>query len=182
MNAGPKDIQPEDLVTAKEAALMADRSKASIRTWVRLKKLTGYKQDPYKRNSALMVSKSELLAFLANNKSPDKLKQAGRASDISMSVAKLEEEKKLLELQLKMTQEKIELLVQLLVQAEELADNQKRAIAAENSRNKEYKQENRLLKEELACTRLRLDQMSFYLSLPWWKKLNTTVPLLEAKM
>ena len=46
----PKDNQeaPKDLITAKEAAKMAGKSKATIRLWVRDNKLTGYRKDPKK--------------------------------------------------------------------------------------------------------------------------------------
>ena len=169
MNA-PLDIQPDDLITAEEAAVVSDRSKSSIRTWVRVGKLTGYKADPAKSNSTLMVSKCELLAFLAVNKSPGKLKQAGRQPDISVSIEKIETEKKELEMQLKIAHEKIEMLERLVKQAEQLASTQQYAIDASERRNRELRVDNELLKEEVACTRLRLEQVSFYLSLPWWKK------------
>ena len=178
MNA-PLDIQPDDLITAEEAAVVSDRSKSSIRTWVRVGKLTGYKADPTKSNSALMVSKCELIAFLATNKSPDKPKQAGRQPDISVSIEKIEKEKIELEMQLKIAQEKIEMLERFICQSEQLSSIQKDALAASEQRNKDIKLDNDLLKEEVARSRLRLEQVSFYLSLPWWKKWNSGLPLLE---
>lgn len=178
MNANIKQTQPNDLILAKEAAVMSERSKSSIRTWVRLNKLTGYKQDPNKKNSALMISKSELLAFLATNKSPDKLKQAGRPPDISASLSKLEIDKKEIEAEMKIAQEKIKMLERMLVQADQLSSTQTQAIEAAERRSAELRVDNELLKTDLVRTRLKLEQVTVYLSLPWWKKWNSSVPLL----
>ena len=50
-----EENRPEDLITAEEAGVMADKKKDTIRSWVRKNKLTGYRQDPENKTSALMV-------------------------------------------------------------------------------------------------------------------------------
>jgi hypothetical protein len=62
--------RPTDLITAAEAAEQASRSKSSIRSWVRQKKLTGYRKDPNRSNSLLMISQAELTSFLIGSVSP----------------------------------------------------------------------------------------------------------------
>jgi len=59
--------RPEDLISAVEAADIVGRSKSSIRAWVRDKKLTGYRADPEKSNSTLMVSTLDLIEFCGDN-------------------------------------------------------------------------------------------------------------------
>ena len=78
--------KPNDLITVKEASKMSAKSVSSIRSWVRQKKLTGHKKNPKNKNSALMVSESELRTFLALNgkiTSPN----IGRSPDFSASIA-----------------------------------------------------------------------------------------------
>ena len=85
--------RPTDLITANEAAKQASRSKSSIRAWVRQKKLTGYRKDPDKSNSLLMISQAELTTFLIGSVSPtDTSDNIGRPSKASASVQQLQEE------------------------------------------------------------------------------------------
>ena len=172
MNVKPENIRPTDLIRAEDAAVVSARSKSSIRTWVRLGKLTGYKEDPRKQNSALMVSKSELIAFLAMNKSPEKPKQTGRQPYISASVDKLRTENKDLEMQLRIAQQKIQMLERLMSQTEEMSTTQKKAIDATERRNMELRADNNLLKEEIGHVRARLDQFSFENTIPWWRRID----------
>ena len=77
---------PNDLITIKEASAMSGKSTSSVRSWVRQKKITGYKADPNNKNSALLVSEGELRVHLAVNgkiTSPN----VGRAEDVSSSIA-----------------------------------------------------------------------------------------------
>ena len=50
---------------------MSGKSKVTIRSWVRKGKLTGYRKDPDNKTSTLMISKQELLTYLALNIKPN---------------------------------------------------------------------------------------------------------------
>lgn len=68
----PKDTleRPDDLITAEEAGRIAGRKKDTIRSWVRNNMLTGYRENPMRMTSALMVSTSDLLLYLSMTGKP----------------------------------------------------------------------------------------------------------------
>lgn len=171
--------QPEDLVTATEASVMADRSKSSVRAWVRDGKLTGYRADISKPNSALMVSKSELLRFLSVNLTTDRPKLTGRPQNKTVSQPKLKEEKELLQKELEMAKKEIAMLVSLTVSKEELSDTLKRTIQSQEATIDNLRTELKSVRQELDRQGYQLQQTLFYLTLPWWKKWNASIPLLE---
>ena len=128
--------RPEDLVSAVEAAKLVDRSKSSIRAWVRDKKLTGYRADPEKSNSSLMVSTQELIAFCAQNVAISG-KPKGRTKTPSGSIEKLKEDKQKLEaevnrlsLELKSLQADMAKLNTIMIKTEALSDSKERLISA----------------------------------------------------
>ncbi len=55
--------RPSDLMPARTAARLVNRSLSSVRAWVRSGQLVGYRSDPERSNSALCVSKQEVLDF-----------------------------------------------------------------------------------------------------------------------
>ena len=94
-----KDERPDDLITAQQAAQMSGKSKNTIRAWVRQEKLTGYRQNPKKSNSALMISRAELMVFLATEATPTPTEsRIGRPEAESASIAKLRLENQELQL------------------------------------------------------------------------------------
>ena len=59
------DTRPDDLITVEDAARRVDRSKSTVRAWVRSGELVGHREDPgHPENSRLMVSTAELLALV----------------------------------------------------------------------------------------------------------------------
>ena len=84
------DNRPDDLISAKEAGVMSGKSKVTIRSWVRKGKLTRYQLDPDNKKSTLMISKQELLTYLAVNAKPNHPNNSGRPETQSVSLVEKE--------------------------------------------------------------------------------------------
>ena len=179
---------PDDLITAKEAANIAERTKTSVRGWVRKSLLTGYKKDPAKSNSALMISKSELLIFLAENNKhikkggrPANTDESNEPSSFNPSSISVEKDNRLeqmiiqkleLELKLKTAETEIGFLKELLGQKDaifqqmqkmeaELIESRKRV-----ERDLEFQRlETQQAKDKIQHLEARLEQIMLYLSI-----------------
>ena len=195
--------QPDDLITADEAAVIAERTKASIRGWVRKNLLQGFRQDPKKSNSPLMISKAELLLFLAEN---NKQKKVGRPTiqeqkQKKEQVDNQEQQHKrdaLLEQQVQSSsliailQAKIQtleaektLLREMLEQQQQNVEQGKRIenhlLETKNMVERELEYQRVLTSqanEKAEKLQLKLQQLMMYLTLPWWKKLSSPAPML----
>jgi len=66
-------------VDVREAARLVDRSPSTVRAWVRAGELDGYREDPRRRNSRLLVSRRELLVLAGLEKAPSPPRPGGRA-------------------------------------------------------------------------------------------------------
>ena len=176
------DDRPEDLITAQQAAQMSGKSKNTIRAWVRQEKLTGYRQNPKKSNSALMISKGELMIFLATDATPTPSdSKVGRPELESASVAKLRLENQELQAKVNALEQEKEFLRQML-------DHQKELIKElQNGRNllMEQNKLSRLdLEREIDKTerlQMRVERLTTYFALPFWKRWNSAVLELENK-
>ena len=117
--------RPDDLVTVAEAASMADRGVSTVRSWVRRRLLTGWKEDEAKQNSALLVSRQELMAYLAMNgkASPPR---AEKAPELSASLAELQRGKAEAEGRVLALEREVSLLRELLGEKQELVDQARR--------------------------------------------------------
>lgn len=56
--------RPEDLLDYDEAARVVDRSRDTIRAWVRSKELQSWPADEQKQNAKKLVSKAELMSLV----------------------------------------------------------------------------------------------------------------------
>ena len=173
--------RPNDLITAPEAGTIAERSKSSIRAWVRDGKLSGYRSDPSRKNSALMVSKSELLIFLAQNKKPGKSKQTGRKTDKSVSTVRLSENAVRLQQEVEMAKKEVEMLGHVIRAKDDLLDMLKDQIKRLEAYNSDVKVELDRVKTEHDRILAHHRQTLVYLSLPWWKRWNASTPMLTDK-
>ena len=196
--------QPTDLITAKEAAVMADRTKASIRGWVRKGLLEGFRQDPEKTNSALMISKEALLIFLAQT---NKQNKTGRPLAIennpetSIDDAKTNKpttensenmnlmlEKQKLQAQIDNLQAEKQLLREIIAQQKQTIDQAKRIeehlidARKQVERELEYQRTATVIcNEKLANLENKNQQLMVYLTLPWWRRMGNPVPMLTQK-
>lgn len=60
--------RPDDLVDYDEAARVVDRSRDTIRAWVRSKELLSWPADEQKQNAKRLVSKADLLNLVVNSR------------------------------------------------------------------------------------------------------------------
>lgn len=170
--------RPDDLITAQEAAIMADRSKSTVRSWVRQGHLTGYRKDPKRKNSALLVSRSEVSAYLSvNGKIDPPRKQTDSELTASMErlrlhVAELEKERELNQELKKLWEAKCETM-QATIQAE------RSRAGAEKERAESEKLRANRAEDKIVYLEKRIEQLMVYATLPWWKRWNASVPLLE---
>jgi len=58
--------RPDDLLDYDEAARVVDRSRDTIRAWVRARELQSWPADEQKQNARRLVSKAELLNLVVN--------------------------------------------------------------------------------------------------------------------
>jgi hypothetical protein len=166
--------QPDDLITAAEAATRAAKSKASIRNWVRIGKLTGYRKDPKISNSALMVSQAELLAYLAINGKITKPNTQGRKPELTASLDALHEEKKKL-------QEKLATMTAKLEHQKQLTDMKIAGLEKEQRQASEHIESLRstieALSKSLEIASKKEGQLLAYVTLPWWKRMTSSLLL-----
>ena len=166
---------PEDLITAQKASVISEKSLSTIRSWVRQKKITGYRKDPSKSNSPLMVCLSELQLFLISksDKAPIKTdKQTGRRPTASVSLGFLQAENQKIQSKLKISESLIQSQENTIKQQERLIKELKETKDWLLSSLEDQKENNNTLQAQII-------QMTAYLTLPWWKKWNANVPLLN---
>lgn len=170
--------RPNDLVTLDVAAILVDKSKSSIRYYLKTNKIKKYYKDPSKKNSPVMVSKQELLAYLAQNALPKGKASKGRPKSkiVSREVIKQERDEAqkeiiMLKAQLKMKDEMMEMLKQHtndIKHSNALLDKQlnnlRLDLSSANDKNEKLD--------------LRIAQLTQYLSLPWYRRFGKTLPLL----
>ena len=183
----PKDQleRPEDLISAEEAGKMAGKKKDTVRGWVRNGKLTGYRLDPSKKNSTLMVSKYELQVYLGTEAQVTHPNNTGRPPISSVSLVEKEKEIENLKKELEEQKSKCGVLQREIVEFKTFTDRLQMQL---ESRGKEVLSLSETLKSVMELqTGLRDDnrqlqadnrQLTAYISLPWWKKM-TSILLLE---
>lgn len=189
MNANSEQTRPADLVTVKEAAKLTERSKSTIRSWVRKGKITGHKEDMSNPTSPLLLSKSELLLFCSINKAPTANPNMGRPEDVTVSIEALRKE--IDELKAKLDKCEVEkasiqavldVTQQMLCQAKDITDSKDSTIKALEAAMAilqstldismtQHADRVKSLESQLHIARE-------YLSMPWWKKWNSSIPLL----
>ena len=170
--------KPNDLISIDTATAVSDKSKASIRYYLAKGKIKKYRKDPDKKNSPVLVSRKELLAYLAQSALPKSKSSTGRPKRkvVSRDIIKQERDDALKEIillksQLKMKDEMIEMLKQhtndVKVSKQEL-DNQIKDLrvdlASERERNEKLDN--------------RIANITLYLSQPWWRRVGKPIPLL----
>jgi hypothetical protein len=171
--------RPTDLITATEAAKQASRSKSSIRAWVRQKKLTGYRKDPDKSNSLLMISQEELTTFLIGSVSPtDKPDHIGRPSIPSASVQQLREENKILKQRADLAEKQTDMLNQVVKQQAALIEELKQSRSFIQEQSKYLRLDIERANDKSERLQQKIDQMTAYFTMPFWKRWNVSVPLL----
>lgn len=191
--------QPTDLITADEAAVMAERTKASIRGWVRKGLLKGFRQDPKKPNSALMISKEKLLLFLAQNNKQNKtgrplatakkeLEQPAKDTTETTEQIAFHMEKQNLQAQITNLMAEKDLLREIIAQQNQTIEQAKRIeqhlIDARKQIERELEYQRTavaMANEKMAMLENKNQQLLVYLTLPWWRRIGNPAPMLTQK-
>lgn len=176
--------RPNDLITIGDASILADRGKSTIRLWVRKGLISGLKKNPKNKNSALLVSKSEIMAHLAVNgkvnpprpKSTEEITVSAQQwineKEILISkIEGLESERKLMNQLLDQAQENtkmLQIMTEQLISARELA---------ESELQRQIKATNVVENNNIRLSR-RIEDLMVYLSMPWWRRWSTGAPML----
>ena len=177
---------PSDLISLSAAATMAGKSSHTIRSWIKKKKVSGYKEDPDNRNSALLVSEEELRVYLGLNgkvTSPE----VGRKEDLSVSLLAKDAEISILKNKVESLERENAQLLANISQFQQLSTNLNTVL---ESRGNELDKSNERVRElilliseyqqENQAISTKYQQLTTYLSLPWWKRMSSTL-LLENK-
>jgi len=171
--------RPKDLVTLDVASVLFDKSKSSLRYYLKNGKVIKYKLNPDKKNSPVLISKSQLKAYLAENGLPKSKSSKGRPKSkvLSREVIKQERDEArneviMLKAQLAMKDEIIKMAQQHtndIKSSNLLLDNQLKSLRVDLSYQveKNEKLEN------------KINQLTYHLSLPWYKRFGKSLPLLE---
>lgn len=151
--------RPDDLVSVKEAAKMVDRGVSTVRSWVRSEQLTGYREDPNRSNSRLMVSTQDLMILAGTTKNPEPPRPG--------SVAKQEAE----------PPRDDSVMVKALVSAmEQTAETERKRAEEWRIRAEEWKLEAEQARAELAGARAELEALRAARGMSWWQRLIGTEP------
>lgn len=175
-NAG---TPPKDLITAKEASVMAGKSVATIRSWVRKGKLTPYKEDENNHSSPLLISTTELKAYLHIGATITHPNNNGRPPSLSVSLQERDKHIQALENELELVKreqsshlERIQDLQAFISTLKELLQQRER--------------ESKALKDELEASRLRAESkqneittLLKWANLPFWKRWKSAQKLLN---
>lgn len=159
---------PSDLVGVREAATMVDRSTSTVRAWVRSGELEGFKQDPDKSNSPLLVSKHALL-IVASSKDiepprPGSRQEAEEAPALLDDLVDARVEAATATARLEANEEVLGLLREKVETTEQLAGSERRRADEWKDRAEAAEARNRGLEAELAAMRAASGQS-------WWRRL-----------
>jgi len=172
-------------LSIKECASASGKSASTIRNWIKQGKVKT--KSKKHKNSKVMVERDSLMALLHTSAQPtisgsgvSKDNRLANVDALKQKIRDLEESLRLLELVSKSDK-------QMITNYQHLISSQKELIEARENENarihKEFmvvKSDYQLLLESNNQLTTRLSHLNTYLSLPWWKKLSSSL-LLEDK-
>jgi len=171
--------RPKDLIALDVASVLFDKSKSSLRYYLKNGKVKKYRKDPDKKNSPVLISKAEMKAYLAENGLPKSKSSKGRPKSkvVSREVIKQERDEArneviMLTAQLKMKDEIIKMAQQHtndIKSSNVLLDNQLKDLRVDLS----------LQVERNEKLENKINQLTYFLSLPWYKRFGKSLPLLN---
>lgn len=166
------DDRPPDLVTVREAARLVDRSPGTVRTWIRERRLsswTGEGTGP--GNAPILVSRAELLALVVTEGAaahPGRPPASPSPSPVAPldggAVAALRAELATVRGELATARAERD-------GARELAEANRRTVAAVEARAADLAEALAVARAELAGARAELDALRAGGRLPWWRRL-----------
>jgi vacuolar-type H+-ATPase subunit I/STV1 len=162
-----------NLITAKEASVMAGKSVATIRSWVRKGKLTPYKEDVNNHSSPLLISAEELKTYLHTGATITHPNNNGRPVLPSASIQEkehkiqaLQNELMILKSQEESSNERVADLQSFITTLKELMKQRDREIEGLTQQLNQSLHREESNKEELK-------ELLKWASLPFWKRWNS---------
>ena len=156
-----------DLIPIKEAATLVDRTVPTLKKWIKREEISGVRENPDNPRSRLLVSRRELMTYMATAgkaANPPRPK-ASSSNGPSKAVLKAElDGQKALVAALQMQLELIQTQISVIEEAKR----------CEQRRADDWKDRAVGLEAELKAARMQA-------GLPWWKKLLTTNKAIEAQ-
>ena len=178
----PKDTieKPNDLITVKEASVMANKSKATIRVWVRKGKVSGYKKDESNHSSPLLVSTEELKMYLAMNGAITP-PTVGRPTTPSVSIVEKDMKIGSLETQLEISKEKEQMNTQRVEDLKAFITTLENQLKCRDNDILSLREQLQRVLDLQVKTHEDHNILLHWVSLPWWKKWNKDIKLLNGK-
>ena len=180
-------IRPDDLLPVREAAVMVDRGYSTLRAWVRAGELRGYYENPENPyNSKLMVSRSELFAFMVTNEKPlapgrppkeviADIAQPDRPSDVSsLEISKLKDEIMRLHVEIAILQADIRVSTASREGADTLVEAVRGTVAALEGRISDLLALTEAERARAHAAEAERDALRTAAGMPWWRRLLPT--------
>jgi hypothetical protein len=150
--------RPEDLLDYDEAARVVDRSRDTIRAWVRSKELQSWPADEQKQNAKRLVSKAELLNLVVHARKVAVPGGPNRAPDVSK--AELEAERA-----------RVSSLETLVLALRGQISAQEGQLSAERERGEVERLRATEWKDRAAALEAELQGLRAAAGGPWWRRL-----------
>mgnify|MGYP003113941043 CR=1 FL=1 len=199
MNTSPDDVmcivfgysfymstqQPKEYLSVKECASYSGKSLSTIRKWIREGKLTTKKKKH--RNSKVLVLRESLTVLLHPEVEPTVEGSGVATPNDDIEVVRLRQQIELLQATIDQLRLKSESDNQVISNQQQLISTQVTIAESRENENKRLHDELLLIKtayQSLIETNnhltTRINNLTTYLALPWWKKMGSTL-LLEQK-
>jgi hypothetical protein len=171
--------RPKDLVTLDVASILFEKSKSSLRYYLKNGKVTKYKLHPDKKNSPVMVSKEELKTYLAVNGLPKSKSSKGRPKSKVLSREVIKQERDTALNEIIMLKAQIKMKDDLIKMAQQHTDDIKSANLTLDNQLKSLRTDLSYQVERNEKLENKVNQLTYYLSLPWYKRFGKSLPLLN---
>ena len=176
----PKDgVKPQDLITVKEASTMAGKSVATIRSWVRKGKITGFKEDVNNHSSPLLISTEELRAYLHTGATLTHPNNTGRPDIPSVSIQEKEREIQTLQNELELLRKEIAFKDERLEDFQSFISTLKALLEQRDNETKALREQLNLSLSRETEKQEEISKLLKWASLPFWKRWRNDLRLLE---
>lgn len=175
-NAG---TPPNDLITAKEASIMAGKSVATIRSWVRKGKITPYKKDVNNHSSPLLVSITELKGYLHTGVTITHPNNNGRPNTPSASIPELNNKIKNLESELELSKREHASKDERIEDLQTFISTLKKLLEQREHEVKSLRGDFELSRTRLESKQDEITSLLKWVNLPFWKRWKSDVKLLN---
>ena len=176
----PKDgVKPQDLITVKEASIMAGKSVATIRSWVRKGKVTGFKEDVSNHSSPLLISTEELKTYLHTGATLTHPNNTGRPTIPSVSIQNKEQEIQTLKNELELLRKEIAFKDERIEDFQSFIFTLKELLEQRDKEAKALREQLNLSLSRETEKQEEISKLLKWANLPFWKRWRNDLRLLE---